>query len=158
MYSLQIWQLVIIRIHARAKEKACVSSVYDLVVAELDEVGLVFLIAGCYQSMDLSASVYKPLKKAPWKQLSGQRTCHMFSEAVKGSIPRPWAWSSLHRCRAHTISQAVFCLWDRGVSFGKYMVNWRTYCRFWMRMKESTILTFAHFLQILRFPQETCGC
>jgi hypothetical protein len=48
MYSLQICQLVIIRIDASAEEQACVPAVHDLVVAELDKVGLVFLVAGGY--------------------------------------------------------------------------------------------------------------
>lgn len=53
MYSLQIRQLVIIGVDADAEEEACVAPVHDLVVAELDEVGLVFLIAGCDEAVDL---------------------------------------------------------------------------------------------------------
>ena len=45
VYRLQIAQLVIIGVHARAKEQACVSPVDDLGGAELDEVGLVLLVA-----------------------------------------------------------------------------------------------------------------
>jgi hypothetical protein len=46
VYRFQVRQLVIVCINARAEEEACVPPVDDLVVAELDEVGLVFLIAG----------------------------------------------------------------------------------------------------------------
>jgi hypothetical protein len=47
MYRLQIRQLVIIRVDAGAEEEARVPPVDDLGhVAELDEVGLVFLVAG----------------------------------------------------------------------------------------------------------------
>jgi hypothetical protein len=46
MYSLQVRQLVIVRVDAGAEEEACVSPVDDFVIAELDEVGLVFLVAG----------------------------------------------------------------------------------------------------------------
>lgn len=51
--GLQIRQLVVVGVYARAEEQAGVSPVYDLVVPELDEVGLVFLVAGCYEAMDL---------------------------------------------------------------------------------------------------------
>lgn len=53
VYSLQIRKLIIIRVHARAKEQPRVSPIHDLIVAELDEVWLVFLIAGCYKPVDL---------------------------------------------------------------------------------------------------------
>lgn len=48
VYSLQIRQLVIICIDTCTEKQACVAAVYDLVVAELDEVRLVFLVARCY--------------------------------------------------------------------------------------------------------------
>ena len=53
VYGLQVGQLVIIRIYTRAEEQTRVPPVYDLVVAELDEVGLIFLIAGGYEAVDL---------------------------------------------------------------------------------------------------------
>jgi hypothetical protein len=57
VYCLQIRQLVIIRIHTHAEEQACISPVHDLGhVAELDEVGLVFLIAGSDKAVDLLRS------------------------------------------------------------------------------------------------------
>ncbi len=47
MNGLQIRQLVIVRIDAGAEEEPCVPSVDDLIVPELDEVGLVLLVPGC---------------------------------------------------------------------------------------------------------------
>jgi hypothetical protein len=57
MYSLQIRQFVIVRIDAGAEEESSVSSVYDLIVAELDKVGLVLLVSGCYETVDLGVLV-----------------------------------------------------------------------------------------------------
>ena len=54
MDRFQIRQLVIVGVDARAEEQARVPPVDDLVVAELDEVGLVFLVAGGYKAVDLS--------------------------------------------------------------------------------------------------------
>lgn len=76
MNSFQIRQFIVIGIYAQAEEKACISSIHDLVVPELDrgphstqgpndgtasqethldEVGLVFLIPGGYKAMYLTA-------------------------------------------------------------------------------------------------------
>lgn len=57
MYSLQICQLVIIRVDASAEEETGVATVDDPVVAELDEVGLVFLVAGGYETVDLKMGI-----------------------------------------------------------------------------------------------------
>jgi len=46
-------ELVVVGVDARAEEEPCVPPVDDLVVAELDEVGLVFLVAGRDEAMDL---------------------------------------------------------------------------------------------------------
>lgn len=46
MYRLQIRQLIIIRVDARAEEETRITTVDDLVVAKLDKVGLILLIAG----------------------------------------------------------------------------------------------------------------
>jgi hypothetical protein len=51
--GLQVRQLVIVRIDARAEEEACVPPVDDLVIAELDEVALVLLVAGRNEAVDL---------------------------------------------------------------------------------------------------------
>lgn len=51
--GLEEGQLVVIGVNARAEEEAGVPAVDDLVVAELDEVGLVFLVARGYEPMDL---------------------------------------------------------------------------------------------------------
>lgn len=53
MDCLKIRQLVIVGVDACAEEKARVPPVDDFVVAELDKVGLVFLVSRRYKSMDL---------------------------------------------------------------------------------------------------------
>jgi hypothetical protein len=54
MYSFQVRQLVIVCVNACAEEEAGVTTVYDLGhVAELDEVGLVFLVARGYEAVNL---------------------------------------------------------------------------------------------------------
>ncbi len=53
MNGLQVRQLVIVRVDARAEEEACVPPVHDLVIAELDEVALVLLVAGRDEAVDL---------------------------------------------------------------------------------------------------------
>lgn len=53
MYSLQIRQLVIICIDASAEEEPRVPPVDDLVLPELDEIRLVFLVSGSDEAMDL---------------------------------------------------------------------------------------------------------
>jgi hypothetical protein len=55
MYSLQIRQLVIVRIDACAEEEASIAAVHNFGhVAELDKVGLVFLVARGDEAMDLT--------------------------------------------------------------------------------------------------------
>lgn len=55
MYRLQVRQLVIIRIHARAEEQARVSAVDDLGGAtKFDEVGLVLLVSGGDEAVDFA--------------------------------------------------------------------------------------------------------
>ena len=54
VYSLQVCELVIIRIDASAEEQPCVPPVHNLGhVAELDKVGLVLLVAGGDEAVDL---------------------------------------------------------------------------------------------------------
>ena len=54
MYSLEIRQLVVICIDTDTKEQPCISPIYHLGTAfELNEIGLVFLIPGSNQTMDL---------------------------------------------------------------------------------------------------------
>lgn len=50
---LEVGELVVVGVDARAEEEPRVPPVHDLVVAELDEVGLVFLVAGGYEAVDL---------------------------------------------------------------------------------------------------------
>lgn len=51
--GLEEGELVVVRVDAGAEEEAGVPPVDDLVVAELDKVGLVFLVAGRYEAVDL---------------------------------------------------------------------------------------------------------
>lgn len=51
--GLEVGELVVVGVDAGAEEEAGVAPVDDLVVAELDEVGLVFLVAGGYEAVDL---------------------------------------------------------------------------------------------------------
>lgn len=54
MYSLQISQFVVVGVYADAEEEAGVAAVDDLCArSELDEVGLVFLVSGGYEAVDL---------------------------------------------------------------------------------------------------------
>ena len=53
MYGLQIRQLVVVGVDAHAEEEARVAPVDYFRGAELDEVGLVLLIAGSDQAVDL---------------------------------------------------------------------------------------------------------
>lgn len=55
--GLEVGQLIVVGVDARAEEEACVPTVDDLVVAKLDEVGLVFLVTRCYEPMDLIVTV-----------------------------------------------------------------------------------------------------
>jgi len=54
VYGLQVRELVIVRVDARTEEEACVSPVDDLVLSELDEVGLVLLVAGGDEAVDFA--------------------------------------------------------------------------------------------------------
>lgn len=51
--GLQVRQLVVVGVDACAEEEPRVPAVHDLVVSELDEVGLVLLVARCYETVDL---------------------------------------------------------------------------------------------------------
>lgn len=51
---LEVRQLIVIRVDARAEEESRVSAVDDLIVAELDEVGLVFLVTGGHEAVDFA--------------------------------------------------------------------------------------------------------
>ena len=53
MYRFQIRQLVVVRVDAHAEEEACVAPVDDLQRAEFDEVGLVLLVSGGDEAVDL---------------------------------------------------------------------------------------------------------
>ena len=51
--GLEVGQLVVVGVDAGAEEEPRVAPVDDLVGAELDEVGLVLLVAGGYEPVDL---------------------------------------------------------------------------------------------------------
>ena len=54
MYRFEICQLIVVRIDACAEEEPGIPAVHDLGhVAKFDEVGLVFLVAGGYEAVDL---------------------------------------------------------------------------------------------------------
>lgn len=52
--GLEVGELVVIRVDARAEEEAGVAAVDDLVVSELDKVGLVLLVARRHEAVYLS--------------------------------------------------------------------------------------------------------
>lgn len=52
--GLEKSQLVVVCVDAGAEEEPCVAAVDDLVVAELDEVGLVLLVAGGDEAVDFA--------------------------------------------------------------------------------------------------------
>ena len=54
MYRLQIRQLVVVCVDAHAEEEACVPPVDYLERAELDEIGLVLLVSGSDEAVDLA--------------------------------------------------------------------------------------------------------
>ena len=59
MYCLQIRQLVIICIDTNTKEQACVAPInYFRTPPELYEVGLIFLVSGGDEAVDLSGLEY----------------------------------------------------------------------------------------------------
>ena len=51
--GLEVSELVVVCVDARAEEEPRVPPVYNLVVPELDEVGLVFLVSGSDEAVDL---------------------------------------------------------------------------------------------------------
>ena len=56
VYRFQVCQLVIIRVDASAEEEPCVAAVDYPVVAEFNEVGLVFLVARSDEAVDLGGA------------------------------------------------------------------------------------------------------
>lgn len=59
VYGLKEGELVVVGVDAGAEEEACIPAVDDLVVAELDEVGLVLLVSGRYEAMDLGGTIVR---------------------------------------------------------------------------------------------------
>lgn len=54
MDRLEIGQFVVVGIDAKTEEEARVSTIDDLEVAELNKVGLIFLVPWCDKTMDLA--------------------------------------------------------------------------------------------------------
>ena len=82
MDGFQVRQLVVIGVDADTEEQPRVSAVDDLgAAAELDEIGLVFLVSGCDEAMDLGS-------------LAG--CCRWESRGVTGDEPRPSVSLSPH--------------------------------------------------------------
>lgn len=55
MYCFQVRELIVVGIYARAEEQSGIAAVDDFRgAAELDEVGLVFLVARCDKAVDLA--------------------------------------------------------------------------------------------------------
>ena len=54
VYHLEIGELVVVCVDARAEEEARVPAVDDLAAAELDEVGLILLVTGRNEAVDLA--------------------------------------------------------------------------------------------------------
>jgi hypothetical protein len=71
MYGLQVRKLVIVRVDARTEEESCVAPVDDLVVAELDEVGLVFLVSGGDKAVDLWQGESADVVEGVWQENEG---------------------------------------------------------------------------------------
>lgn len=63
--GLEEGELVVVRVDAGAEEEARVPPVDDLVVAELDEVGLVLLVSGRYEAVNLERTVSEREEHAP---------------------------------------------------------------------------------------------
>jgi hypothetical protein len=53
VYRLQVRELIVVGIDARAEEQSCIAAVDDLVVAEFDKVRLVLLVARGDEAVDL---------------------------------------------------------------------------------------------------------
>jgi hypothetical protein len=112
--GLEVRELVIVCIDAGAKEETSVAAVDDLVGAKLDEVGLVFLIALGDQTVDLALEL------------------DLLVVAV-GGVPLGEAGFAPGRCGRGQKRASV----GRGVRVRD------TYCRFWMRIKDSIVAAWA---------------
>jgi hypothetical protein len=52
--GLEVGQLVVVGVDAGAEEEPRVSAVHDLVIAELDEIGLILLVAGRNEAVNFA--------------------------------------------------------------------------------------------------------
>jgi hypothetical protein len=58
MNGFEIGEFVVVCVDADAKEEACVAAIDDFMLAKLDKVGLVFLIAGRNEAVDFAFEFY----------------------------------------------------------------------------------------------------
>lgn len=58
MDCLEVGELVVVCVDADAKEEASVAAIDDFMLAKLDKVGLVFLIAGRNEAVDFAFEFY----------------------------------------------------------------------------------------------------
>lgn len=108
--GLEVGELVVVCVDAGAEEEPGVAAVDDLVVAELDEVGLVLLVAGGDEAVDLALEL------------------DLLVVAV-GGVP-------LGETGLASGGGGIGV--SRGGERGGTWVR-GAYCRFWMRMKESIV-------------------
>jgi hypothetical protein len=121
--GLEERELVVVCVDAGAEEEAGVAAVDDLVVAELDEVGLVLLVARGDEAVDFALELDLlvvavggvPFGEAGFAPFFGMSVFLRFRLVVVF-----FGWCGFARGRGRV---------DGG----------RTYCLFWMRMKESMI-------------------
>ena len=111
MYGFEIRQLVVIGIDAGAEEQTGISTVDDLGgTAELDEVGLVFLVSRCNKAVDLDSSGHG-LRLAPGTMMYFSLQLDLlFVLSYNERMSRYLLSLSTIRCTVRTISQALSCL------------------------------------------------
>jgi hypothetical protein len=69
--GLEEGELVVVGVDAGAEEEARVPPVDDLVVAELDKVGLVLLVSGRDEAVDLVGAMSERGERAHWRRMAG---------------------------------------------------------------------------------------
>lgn len=126
VYGLEVGELVVVGVDADAEEEARVPPVHDLEVAELDEVGLVLLVAGGDEAVDLCrvegrVNIKGQMRGIWWRRWRrGRRTspfsltfsssCGRFSSVRGGGRRGEPMMRTDVRCMVRTISRGGFCL------------------------------------------------
>jgi hypothetical protein len=86
--SLQVGELVVVGVDAGAEEEPRVSPVDDLVVPELDEVGLVFLVAGGDEAVDLEVRLLAGGMRDGWMETGAYLALELyFLVVIVWSVP-----------------------------------------------------------------------